>query len=437
MRITEAQAVTGWGKNFQSLSTRAVISNIAEAVELVSMGTPNRGMLPVGLHRSYGDSALNSGGTLIDLTELKQITIDPETAIAIVGAGVTITELERAALVHSLFPSVVPGTGNVTMGGAVAADIHGKSHHKTGAFSQSILEMTLVLSNGTQATYMPNDSEFWATVGGLGLTGIVVELQIQLRRVQSNSVDVTEQRVPDLAAMFELLRKSDQDFEHTVAWIDLSGDYRGRGVVSLGNYGSKYLNSNPGSEGLSLPDLAGRNFVSPTTVRVFNEVWFRKPLKNGAVALTKYMHPLDGVANWNRIYGAAGFLQYQFVIDDGREEIFERLFAGLRALKASSFLGVLKKFGAASNAPLSFPRPGWTLTLDYSVLVPGLESFLQKFDEELVAAGGRVYLIKDSRVAPTLVPAMYPELDKWRATRNAMDPHHLWQSDQARRLQLC
>ena len=172
-------------------------------------------------------------------------------------------------------------------------------------------------------------------------------------------------------------------------------------------------------------------------MRVFNEVWFRKPLKNGAVALTKYMHPLDGVANWNRIYGAAGFLQYQFVIDDGREEIFERLFAGLRALKASSFLGVLKKFGAASNAPLSFPRPGWTLTLDYSVLVPGLESFLQKFDEELVAAGGRVYLIKDSRVAPTLVPAMYPELDKWRATRNAMDPHHLWQSDQARRLQLC
>lgn len=401
------------------------------------MGTTNRGMVPVGLHRSYGDSALNSGGTLVDVTQLKQLTIDTDTAIATVGAGVTIAELERAALAQSLFPSVVPGTGNVTMGGAVAADIHGKSHHKTGSFSQSVLQMTLLLSSGALATYTPSDPEFWVTVGGLGLTGVVIELRIQLRRVQSNSVDVNEQRVPNLAAMFELLRKSDQDYEHTVAWIDLSGDYRGRGVVSLGNYGSKSMKTKSGFGGMSLPDIAGRNFISPTTVRAFNEIWFRKPLKNGPVLLTKYMHPLDGVANWNRIYGAPGFLQYQFVIDEGREEIFDRLFAGLRGLKASSFLGVLKKFGVASKAPLSFPRPGWTLTLDCSVTVPGLEIFLQKFDEELVAAGGRVYLIKDSRVSPSLVPAMYPELDQWRVTRNAMDPHHLWQSDQARRLNLC
>ena len=437
MRITEAQSVSGWWKIFQSISTRAVVSNVAEALDIISMGTANRGLLPVGLHRSYGDSALNSGGTLIDLTELKHIAIDPDTAIAIVGAGVTISELEQAALAHSLFPPVVPGTGNVSMGGALAADIHGKSHHKTGSFSQSVVEMKLLLANGTLATYTPEDPEFWATVGGLGLTGIVIELRVQLRVVRSNSVDVTEHRVPNLSAMIDLLGKSDQNYEHTVAWIDLSGDYRGRGVVSLGNYGSTSVKTSSGSLGLSLPDLAGTNFISPLTVRAFNEVWFRKPLKNGTFALTKYMHPLDGVAHWNRIYGASGFLQYQFVIDEGREEIFDRLFAGLRGLKASSFLGVLKKFGAASKAPMSFPRPGWTLTLDYSVTVPGLEIFLQKFDEELVTAGGRVYLIKDSRVSPKHVPAMYPELDQWRATRNAMDPHHLWQSDQARRLQLC
>ena len=149
------------------------------------------------------------------------------------------------------------------------------------------------------------------------------------------------------------------------------------------------------------------------------------------------MHPLDGINRWNNIYGSAGFLQYQFVIDIGKEQIFERLFAGLRALKAASFLGVLKKFGEQSAAPLSFPRPGWTLTLDYSTSVPGLEKFLQEFDEVLVAAGGRTYLIKDSRVDPALIPAMYPRLGEWRKVRESMDPKGLWQSDQARRLHLC
>ncbi len=437
MRITEAQMVSGWGNNFHSLSTRVVVTTHGEAEEIVSMATSNRGLLPIGALRSYGDSALNSGGTLIDVTALKFLTIDSDTAIATVGAGVTISELEHAALVHSLFPPVVPGTGYVTMGGAIAADIHGKSHHKTGSFSQSVLQMTLLLANGHQVTYTPSDPEFWATVGGLGLTGIVIELHIQLRSVQSNSVEVTEHRVANLAAMLDLLGRSDKDYEHTVAWIDLSGDYRGRGVVSLGNYGTKSVKEKSVTGGLSLPDIGGKNLINRSTVKVFNEIWFRKPLKSGPVALTKYMHPLDGIQKWNRIYGAPGFLQYQFVIDEGREEIFESLFTGLRGLKASSFLGVLKKFGAATQAPLSFPRPGWTLTLDYSVTVPGLEKFLQEFDEELVAAGGRVYLIKDSRVSPALIPAMYPELEKWRAIRSSMDPQRLWQSDQARRLQLC
>ena len=149
------------------------------------------------------------------------------------------------------------------------------------------------------------------------------------------------------------------------------------------------------------------------------------------------MHPLDGISHWNRIYGVTGFLQYQFVIDIGQEDIFEKLFAGLRGLKAASFLGVLKKFGAASQAPLSFPRPGWTLTLDYSMAVPGLEKFLRDFDEELVSRGGRIYLIKDSRLDARFVPIMYPELNRWREIRSAMDPDQLWQSDQARRLHLC
>lgn len=438
MRIIENQLTSGWGNNFHSLSTRVSVASIEEAQEALSFASDKRGLLPVGLHRSYGDSALNSGGALLDIAELNQITIDSDSATAIVGGGVRIAQLEKAALAHSFFPPVVPGTGHVTMGGAVAADIHGKSHHKTGSFSSCVRRIKLLLANGEIADYTRADTEFWTTVGGLGLTGIILEIEISLRRVSSNSVDVSERRVDNLEQMLELLKNSDNDYEHTVAWIDLSGDYRGRGVVSLANYGNRTLKSHSGDASkLSLPGLGGRNFITPITVKTFNEVWFRKPLKNGAVPLSKYMHPLDGINKWNRIYGEKGFLQYQFVIDVGREEIFERLFAGLRSLKASSFLGVLKKFGTASQAPMSFPRPGWTLTLDYSTSVPGLEKFLCEFDYDLAAAGGRIYLIKDSRLDSQLVPIMYPGFTQWREERRAMDPNYLWQSDQARRLQLC
>jgi decaprenylphospho-beta-D-ribofuranose 2-oxidase len=295
-----------------------------------------------------------------------------------------------------------------------------------------------LLSSGDVCDLFPTQPEFWATVGGLGLTGIVLEVEIQLRKVASNSADVAETRVKNLEEMIELLDRSDADFEHTVAWIDLSGDYRGRGVVSLGNYGTADVKSKESSgNGPSLPSIFGANFITPLSVRAFNEIWFRKPLKHGAVSLASYMHPLDGVNNWNNIYGKSGFLQYQFVIDIGQEEIFEKLFAGLRSLKAASFLGVLKKFGEQSPAPLSFPRKGWTLTLDYSTSVPGLEKFLRDFDEELAAQGGRTYLIKDSRLDPKHIVQMYPEINKWRRTRDAMDPKGLWQSDQSRRLGLC
>ena len=438
MQLTDPVITSGWGNNFQSLNSQATAATFAQAQEVVARTNSSRGLLAAGLHRSYGDSALNSGGTLLELSGLNQISIDRSNRRAIVGGGATIAELERTALAHSLFPQVVPGTGYVTMGGAVAADIHGKSHHRTGSFSQSLQRIKLLLSSGEIVDCTPADVEFWATVGGLGLTGVILEVELELREVASNSVFVLEKRVKNLSEMFATLAESDSDFEHTVAWIDLSGDYRGRGVVSLGNYCSKQVKSKSATtQGPTLPSIAGKNFITPLTVRAFNELWYRKPLKNGEVPLTKYMHPLDGVNKWNNVYGKDGFLQYQFVIDSGKEEIFERLFAGLRSLKAASFLGVLKKFGEASAAPLGFPRPGWTLTLDYSTALPGLEKFLRGFDEELVAAGGRIYLIKDSRVDPSLIPSMYPRLNEWRSTREKMDPKGLWQSDQARRLHLC
>ena len=165
MPTTSRSEFSGWGNNFQSRSQRVVISNLDELQGLLAKTESGRGFLPVGLHRSYGDSALNSGGTLIDLSALNSIAIDASTGVAVVGAGVTITQLERAALIHSLFPPVVPGTGFVTMGGAIAADIHGKSHHKTGTFSACVRRIKLLLASGVVADYTPKEAEFWATIG--------------------------------------------------------------------------------------------------------------------------------------------------------------------------------------------------------------------------------------------------------------------------------
>lgn len=444
MRKTES---TGWGRTLQSVSSEYEPRSVEELQEFIGEQEDPRGVIAHGLRRSYGDSSLNMGGVTIDTTFLSGIAFHPDSHKVTVGAGVSIRMLEKVSLERQLFPPVIPGTGFVSIGGAIAADIHGKSHHSTGSFSSCVKRIQLLYSDGEIRDLYPEGptaEHFWATVGGLGLTGMILEADLELISMQIPSVLVEETRVDNLEEMLALLSTSDEKFQHTVAWIDLSGDFRGRGVVGKGNYVTAETTENRSSsgkikEGLSLPfpKVGGISFINKYTVRAFNEVWFRKPLTNGITPIDSFMHPLDRIQQWNRIYGGKGFLQYQCVVPEGNEDFLAHVLTVMKDLGAASFLGVLKKFGDNSAGHLSFPKPGWTLALDIPTQIVGLEQTLNSLDAQLCARDGRIYLIKDARLKPEYVPVMYPRLEEWRSIRNNMDPSGTWQSDQSRRLKLC
>jgi len=445
---THQRQATGWGRSVRSSSSNNKPLSLQELQQTIASQRDSRGVLAHGLRRSYGDSALNIGGLSIDMENFSEITVHPEIQSVTIGAGVSIRTLERSAREHHLYPPVVPGTGFVTIGGAIAADIHGKSHHLTGSFSSCVTRIQLLYSDGEVRDLFPDgptSSHFWATVGGLGLTGVILEADLRLVQIKSPSVAVEESRANDLASMLSMLSAADGQFQHTVAWIDLSGDFRGRGIVSKGNYFEESSKENKGTEKprskesaqLRLPEIGNHSLINRHTVRAFNELWFRKPLAHGLSSIESFMHPLDRIQDWNRIYGKAGFLQYQFVVPDGNEDFLEHVLATMKVLGAASFLGVLKRFGKGSSGHLSFPKPGWTLALDIPTHVENLERTLNELDGQLCARDGRIYLIKDARLRPEFMPLMYPRLEEWRSIRNDMDPEGLWQSDQSRRLKLC
>ena len=437
---------SGWGRTLRSVSSEFEPGSIGELQDFIGKSQHSRGVIAHGLRRSYGDSSLNGGGVTVDTALLSEMFFREDSKSVTVGAGVSIRQLEVASLAQGLFPPVVPGTGSVSIGGAIASDIHGKSHHSTGSFSSCVKRIALLYSNGEIRDVYPEgptSEHFWATIGGLGLTGMILDADLQLISMRTPSVLVEETRVENLDEMFSLLASSDQKFQHTVAWIDLSGDFRGRGIVGKGNYvdsESSQTQSQPkinGGISLPFPKSGGFSLINRYTVRAFNEMWFRKPLTNGISAIETFMHPLDKLQNWNRMYGERGFLQYQFVVPEGDEDFIAHVLQVMKSLGAASFLGVLKRFGQGSRGHLSFPTPGWTLALDIPAQIDNLEKALNALDFKLCERGGRIYLIKDARLKTDFVPVMYPRLEEWRSIRNNMDPRGMWQSDQSRRLKLC
>jgi decaprenylphospho-beta-D-ribofuranose 2-oxidase len=437
--------ISGWGRSSSSLTDLRLF----ESTESFEKMKSARGFIPRGLGRSYGDSAANTGGITLETNTLKMIKIDSATSIAVLGAGVTILDLERESLKSGYFPFVVPGTAKVTMGGAIASDIHGKSHHKVGSFSNHVLEMKLMRSDGIVKTIRPDDDTsdlFWATVGGMGLTGIIVEVTIQLRKVETSYVVVSEARAGNLEELLRVLKDFNETHLYTVAWVDLSGKSHGRGIVSGANH-AKFneipFNSMPKKlksialHQMQIPYKFRINLVKNTTIRVFNFAWFHKPLGKKLQQIQKYMHPLDGIRNWNVIYGKKGFVQYQFVVPLDRIDTLQRTLEILRSAKCSSFLTVLKSFGEPSRGLISFPIQGWTLAIDLPAGKKELTSILRKLDEIVIEAGGRIYLTKDSRLDSDLLPLMYPNLNQWKVIKDKFDPTNQWQSDQGRRLNLC
>jgi decaprenylphospho-beta-D-ribofuranose 2-oxidase len=436
---------SGWGRTNYS---RNVVRDV-KLFQPTGLNRKENSGLPIGLGRSYGDSATTIGGDCWTCRNLNEIEIDVKNKIATCGAGATIGELERTASEYGLFPPVVPGTEFVTIGGAIASNIHGKSHHTFGAFGEQLIQFDLLDASGNTITVAPegpNKNIFWATVGGMGLTGIIISAKINLVKIETTFIRVSEKRVSCLEEALTSLRDYDREFLYTVAWIDFSGDYRGRGLVSGGNHANllelpEKLSKDPLARKLPrklrFPKIFSRNLVNTISVRLFNEIWFRKPLTKGYVHFQKFLHPLDSILNWNHIYGRDGFVQYQIVIPNGEEDFLRRVMVKLKDLNAASFLVVLKKFGDGQYHYLSFPREGWTLAVDLPAGIPDLDSCLDYFDEELTRIGGSVYLTKDSRLSHENFKEMYPDYEKWKTIKNEIDPSGYWQSDQGRRLGLC
>jgi decaprenylphospho-beta-D-ribofuranose 2-oxidase len=409
---------------------------------------PERGVLARGLGRAYGDAAQNSGGIVLDMTALDGASQADEGGVVEVNAGTSLDRLITELLPSGRFPAVVPGTRHVTIGGAIAADIHGKNHHRDGSFCDHVESFVLLTPKGERVVVKPGDDAFEATAGGMGLTGVITRARLRVRTVETALMMVDTERARDLDDLLARLRNTDADHRYSVAWIDClaRGRSLGRGVLMRGEHARRDdLPTSrreaplvpPAAAPLAAPPWVPRGLLNRATVRGFNEAYFRRApvAEHGrAQSLHAFFFPLDAVRGWNRLYGSSGFLQYQCLVPFGAEETVRTLLERLSSAGAPSFLAVLKAMGEGRGL-LSFPGPGWTLALDIPVL-PWLGRLLDELDELVAAAGGRVYLAKDSRLRPDLLATMYPELRQWEEVRARLDPDRVMRSDLARRLAL-
>ncbi|GAA2415169.1 FAD-binding oxidoreductase [Streptomyces viridochromogenes] len=445
-------SVMGWGRTAPTTSLLIRPRTYEEAAAAIR-GCGARGGIPRGLGRAYGDAAQNAGGAIFDMTALDRVhAVDAAGGVVSCDAGVSLHRLMEVLLPLGWFVPVTPGTRYVTVGGAIGADIHGKNHHVSGSFSRHVLSLELLTADGDIRTVPRGTPLFDATTGGMGLTGVILTATLQLQPVRTSLMTVDTERASDLDDVMARMTATDDQYRYSVAWIDLlaRGAATGRAVLTRGDHaplealpkGTRArrhpLAFRP-SRLPAVPAVLPEGLLSRRTVGWFNELWYRKAprARTGQLQrLSAFFHPLDGVPHWNRIYGRGGFVQYQFTVGHGQEDTLRRIVRRVSDHRCPSFLAVLKRFGDADPGWLSFPQPGWTLALDIPAGLPGLGALLDTLDEDVAAAGGRVYLAKDSRLRPELLAAMYPRLDDFRALRARLDPRGVLVSDLARRLDL-
>jgi decaprenylphospho-beta-D-ribofuranose 2-oxidase len=443
------RALAGWG-NFPVETCFVSRPETIDALRRVVVEGEAPDYISRGLGRSYGDSATNLGRGVIDQTRLDRLlAFDDATGVLDCEAGVSFAEIIRLFLPRGFFLPTTPGTKFVTLGGAIAADVHGKNHHVDGSFGEFVEHLDLMIASGeiVRCSRTERPELFWATVGGMGLTGVIVSARIRLMRVESAYWDVEYRRCPDLDAALAAMRDTNAEFRYSVAWIDClsAGRKLGRSVLMLGHDGKaealpRKLRRRPLSPPSKPEALVPFDFpgfaLNPFSVQAFNTVFYAANRdKRAFVDYDTYFYPLDAVHHWNRIYGRRGFLQYQALLPpettrDGLIALLERITRDQRA----SFLAVLKTCGAAGGGMLSYLYPGHTLALDFPYTGPDVLEFTQALDRILLDHGGRLYLAKDTVMSADTFRRMYPRLDEFKAVKDAVDPNRRFVSSQARRV---
>ena len=451
--LSTRRSLSGWGRTAPSACDVTQVHS-AEDVDRVlsSAARAGRSVVGRGMARAYGDAAQCAGGIVVDVTGLDGVLeADLDAGMVRVGAGMSLDALMRAFVPRGWFVPVSPGTRYVTVGGAIAADIHGKNHHRHGSFCSFVTRLSLATPSGRVEVSPDNDPDlFWATAGGMGLTGIVVDATLQMLRVDTAVMRVDTERAVNLDDCMARMAERDHEYPYSVAWIDClaRGSKMGRAVLTRSHHArledlpparrADALHFDPRVR-VQVPVTPPSGLLNPLTVAAFNEFWFRKAprARTGQLqTISTYFHPLDGVGAWNRLYGRRGFVQYQFVVPFGAEDALRTVVTRLSEGRMASFLAVLKRFGPGDPGPLSFPVEGWTLALDLPVGPGALGPLLDALDEIVAGAGGRVYLAKDARLRPELIETMYPRLPQWRVIRDRVDPSHTLVSDLSRRLGL-
>ena len=387
--------------------------------------------LPYGNGRSYGDSCLNDQGSLIDGKKLNRfISFDRQNGLLKVEAGVMLSDILALTVPNGWFLPATPGTKFVTVGGAIANDVHGKNHHVTGTFGCNITQFELLRSDNQRLLCSPTENKdyFAASIGGLGLTGMITWAELKLKRIQSPYIDCESIKYKSLSEFMSLSEESATQYEYTVAWVDClaTGDQLGKGHFIRGNHTGSIITGkqpSPSQSNLSVPFSFPNGILNGLTVNMFNTLYFNRQFARTKEFVSHYdpfFYPLDSILDWNRIYGSKGFFQYQCVVPKN-DQAMREIMHSIADAKMGSFLTVLKEFGdVESPGMLSFPRKGMTFALDFPNQGPRTLALLERLDDIVKEAKGAVYPAKDARMSAESFQQYYPN---WKAFSEYIDPH--------------
>jgi FAD/FMN-containing dehydrogenase len=421
-----------WGRTFKCNCVDFKAPTWSDEISFV----PGNNFLPYGQGRSYGDCCLNSKGILFSTSGLNRfISFDLETGIIECEAGVTLSQLHEFSVPKGWFIPVTPGTQTVSIGGAIANDVHGKNHHVSGTFGRYVLEFDLLRSDGQKLKCSPNFNKelFSATISGLGLTGVILSAKIQLKKIASSFLECENIPFDDISEFLEISSKYSQEYEYSVAWLDCASKNSkfGRGVLMCGNHtdlkGSDFKNKS-----IKVPIDAPKWFLNSMLVKRFNDFYFYWNGKKKGKFLSHFepfFYPLDVSPNWNRLYGKEGFFQFQCVLPfTNNNEALKTMLNFLKQSEFSSYLVVLKEFGdILSPGMMSFPRAGMTLCLDFPNTGKNMHDFIRSLNALAIDFGGALYPAKDALMTKKEFLFSYPKIEEFKKYIDLAFTSDFWQ----------